>query len=501
MVESPEQFVRLLEGVAASWLPGEKPFTQDVSVRDDEALDEKIEEIRRLIAAHQLPFSAEAVDATSRQHPNKHEALFLVRAEFNGDLLALLLSQLRAGERSFNRKAENREHFAEVAEMLLEAEAQGLVTIGADPHKSSADGELDSIPLVRLTAKGRAASSGEPARETRHESATTVETADVTKEVFISYRWETDEHKAWVRQLASRLVEDRIPTALDQFDLQPGMDLAHFVETSIRNARHVLLVCTPAFKERADAGHGGVGYEKSIITGELLIAHPETRKKFVPLLRTGSRGEALPSYLKTSVFIDFSDQQKFEPSYKKLVRHIYGEPEHRSPPLGSRPDFLDSGRESTNQVAVELCRSSEHGLQSDPLTTVSAIAKSHGLTRSEVEVLVDELSDKGHVIVSQASDPRVQAAYPLFWDIDRRVMGWSSEEDARKIATLLVAEEDRGLTLPALQETLGWELRRLNPAAEYLAAHNFCQASDALAHPLARAWLRATVRTRRFLAG
>jgi len=53
---------------------------------------------------------------------------------------------------------------------------------------------------------------------------------------------------------------------LDQWDLKPGDDLPHFMETQLELAEYVLMICTEKYVEKANAGEGGVGYEKMIMT-------------------------------------------------------------------------------------------------------------------------------------------------------------------------------------------------------------------------------------------
>jgi hypothetical protein len=80
---------------------------------------------------------------------------------------------------------------------------------------------------------------------------------------------------------------------------------------SVKESELVLLVCTPNFAQKADAGGGGVGYETAIVTGEIYT--DEAREnKFVPLLREGSAKESLPSYLKSRLFVDFRENASFE---------------------------------------------------------------------------------------------------------------------------------------------------------------------------------------------
>jgi hypothetical protein len=161
---------------------------------------------------------------------------------------------------------------------------------------------------------------------------------------FISYSWDSDEHKEWVRSLATELMRNGVETFLDQWDLTPGMDLTNYVETCIRESDFVLLVCTPLFAIKANAGRGGVGYEKCIVTGEIFqgVASPD---KFVPLLRRGTEAESLPSYLKSRVYVDFRIDASFPNSIEQLLRHIFRSPKYVRPPIGPIPAFESSSKQ------------------------------------------------------------------------------------------------------------------------------------------------------------
>jgi formylglycine-generating enzyme required for sulfatase activity len=155
---------------------------------------------------------------------------------------------------------------------------------------------------------------------------------------FISYSWDNEQHREWVRKLATRLRECGVDAILDQFHCAPGTDLTQFMEKSVRESSFVLLVCTPNFARKADSRVGGVGYEKQIITGEMFSA--EVREtKFVPVLREGDAKESLPSYLKSRLFIDLREDGSFEAKLEELLRHFHGEPLYSPPPLGTKPDW------------------------------------------------------------------------------------------------------------------------------------------------------------------
>jgi len=88
--------------------------------------------------------------------------------------------------------------------------------------------------------------------------------------VFISYSHDTAEHKQWVLKFATTLRDRGIDAVLDQWDLKPGDDLPHFMETNLASSDYILMVCSETYVKKANRGTGGVGYEKMIITSSLL---------------------------------------------------------------------------------------------------------------------------------------------------------------------------------------------------------------------------------------
>jgi hypothetical protein len=102
---------------------------------------------------------------------------------------------------------------------------------------------------------------------------------------FISYRWESEEHRAWVRGFATELRAAGIDATLDQWHLVPGDQLPGFMERSIRESDYVLIICTPGYKAKADMRSGGVGYEGDIMTGEVALS--QEHRKFIPIPRMG----------------------------------------------------------------------------------------------------------------------------------------------------------------------------------------------------------------------
>jgi hypothetical protein len=174
---------------------------------------------------------------------------------------------------------------------------------------------------------------------------------------FISYSHDTLEHKKWVLELATRLRNNGIDAILDQFELRPGDDLPHFMEKNLRLADKILMVCTENYINKANQGQGGVGYEKMIITSNLLKSIDEN--KIIPLIRQSGMKE-VPTFLKTKVYIDFSKKDDFEFSYDELVRTIHDAPLFKKTPIGNNPfipvikEKLDGDFEMLMKVLVTI---------------------------------------------------------------------------------------------------------------------------------------------------
>ena len=151
---------------------------------------------------------------------------------------------------------------------------------------------------------------------------------------FISYSHDNQEHKKWALELATRLRNNGIDAILDQFELQPGADLPHFMETHLATSNKIIMICTEKYVEKANKGTGGVGYEKMIITSSLMKNIDSN--KVIPIIRQNPKLE-LPTFLKTKLYINFSKTDDFEFSYDELVRTIHNSPLFEKPAIGNNP--------------------------------------------------------------------------------------------------------------------------------------------------------------------
>ena len=163
--------------------------------------------------------------------------------------------------------------------------------------------------------------------------------------VFISYSHDSPEHRRWVSELGAKLRHNGVDAILDQWDLGPGDDVTQFMERGIIDSDRVLVICTDTYVGKANAGEGGVGYERMIVNAQLI--QDLGTDKFIPVIRQTSGQEKTPTFLGTRVYIDFRNDSQFESEFEKLIRELHRVPVVEKPPLGKNPFAkLPSGQEA-----------------------------------------------------------------------------------------------------------------------------------------------------------
>lgn len=178
--------------------------------------------------------------------------------------------------------------------------------------------------------------------------------------VFVSYSWESEAHREWVRALSERLTQNGVNVRLDQWHISPGQSLTQFMENEVQTCEFVLVVCTKEYCRKSLARSGGVGYEQQIITGNIVGGKP--REHFIPLIRDGAFNPgtecSIPAQFIGVYTIDMRDGVDPDQSIEVLLRAIYRQPSTTQPSIGQRPAFASSGQSKTAdaeaQVAAEI---------------------------------------------------------------------------------------------------------------------------------------------------
>jgi len=162
----------------------------------------------------------------------------------------------------------------------------------------------------------------------------------MTPKVFISYSWDNQAHKDWVRHLADQLIANGVDVVLDQYEVQSGDSVTFFMERAVADTDKVLLILTENYKTKADGRGGGVGYEYSMINAQW-YDNQTGNNKFIPVLRGQDMKKSKPIFLQSIIHIDMSDDALFEEKFNELLHRVYDQPILQKPALGKRPDFAN----------------------------------------------------------------------------------------------------------------------------------------------------------------
>jgi hypothetical protein len=136
-------------------------------------------------------------------------------------------------------------------------------------------------------------------------------------------------------KLGSDLRAKGVDVVFDQWDLVPGQDVSMFMQRGISEADRVIMICSSDYVMKSEQGVGGVGYERLIVTAEVVSSIDTI--KFIPVLRGASRSKKTPSFLGPRLYIDFENDSEYESKLIELARQVHGTPTISKPPLGPNP--------------------------------------------------------------------------------------------------------------------------------------------------------------------
>lgn len=177
----------------------------------------------------------------------------------------------------------------------------------------------------------------------------------IPPKVFISYSHDSAEHKQWVLAFATTLRDRGVDAVLDQWDLKPGDDLPEFMEQNLVEVDYAIMICTKRYVKKADAGEGGVGYEKMIMTSQLLSKI--SQNKVIPIVREKSENQ-VPTFLKSKLYIDFTNDEEVEFALDELLRTLFKSPLYNKPEIGKNPfkSMQNAASKRTSDGIIEVMK-------------------------------------------------------------------------------------------------------------------------------------------------
>jgi len=156
--------------------------------------------------------------------------------------------------------------------------------------------------------------------------------------VFVSYAHENEEHGEKVLALADQLTRNGLDVRLDQYDPHPNVSWTTWMETNLREADYVLLVCSPAYIRRVEqrdaAGKGlGVRWEGNLIYSRL-YENLAQADKYIPILLPGFAVEDIPLPVRNFTRYKIEIANLDDAGYAGLYRHLTKQPEIVKPEIG-----------------------------------------------------------------------------------------------------------------------------------------------------------------------
>lgn len=180
----------------------------------------------------------------------------------------------------------------------------------------------------------------------QQETASAPSVAAGAPRVFVSYAWEDDSYRNWVKRLATRLRQDGINARLDAWHCR-SQTIPEFMNSEARAADKVLIVCSPKYREKVHAMEDGErmtgsGWE-AMLVGVALFAGLAERTKIAVCLARGEWTAAAPDFLVGLPYFDLSAPARFEDQYLELLRALHGRQE-QAPAVGTPPVDLQPAR-------------------------------------------------------------------------------------------------------------------------------------------------------------
>jgi hypothetical protein len=157
----------------------------------------------------------------------------------------------------------------------------------------------------------------------------------MSSQIFISYSHDNEKHKNWVLRLATRLRSNGVDVILDLWNLKLGQDLALFMEKGLSKSQRVLCVCSEIYVNKSNNKADGVGYEKQIMTAELM--ENLNTDWIIPIIKNNDSLNKVPVFLKGRLYISFENDILYESKYEELLRDLLDEPVLPIPALGENP--------------------------------------------------------------------------------------------------------------------------------------------------------------------
>lgn len=154
----------------------------------------------------------------------------------------------------------------------------------------------------------------------------------MSNKVFVSYSWDSENHKIWVHNLVNDLRKEGFEANYDQaLTAVSTVNLYQMMIENISKNDYVILVITENYTTKADDYSGGVGYETLMM---LPLIQENLNKLIILIKQPGRTDKKVPVYLKGIHYFDFSSPSNYVDEFDKLIYRLQKVPQVFLEPVG-----------------------------------------------------------------------------------------------------------------------------------------------------------------------
>lgn len=171
--------------------------------------------------------------------------------------------------------------------------------------------------------------------------------------VFISYSYDSEEHKKWVTDLTNTLRQKAgINATIDVFALNKTTDLDEIMTSGYKDSDKVVIILTKKYAEKVDDSDTGVGFENKLST--IIAKDKKTNNKLIFIKRDSSFNfkEVFPFIFRDHYAIEMSNDSEFQTKFEELYHRIWNKPFNEPAPIGDSP--FNIKEQSTPQSVLEI---------------------------------------------------------------------------------------------------------------------------------------------------
>ena len=309
---------------------------------------------------------------------------------------------------------------------------------------------------------------------------------------FLSY---TSSDRILAKRIADILVTRGVAVWWDQWEIRAGDSIVQRISEGLDDCTHFIVLLTPR------------SIKKPWVSAEIdaaFVRRMNARVKLIPL-RCDLPAKQLPPLLSALHSPEVTKASLGE-EVAQLASDIHGVT--RRPGVHDAPNLRDYPPSPYSRaamiVAKYFCRETENAATFDPIVELGALAVAIDLS---LEDTLDGLHELQAFIREQRTlGPREGSAIwplPAFWPEFDQYFDFNAHDpasDARIIAARVLNDPDFPERLSEIADVLGWQPRRINPAAAYLMDRDIVRHHSFLGMgPWVVGMIHRTGATRRFV--